>query len=34
VPEGGRVLLGSGGVPMVRDGSVLLPPNSLVIIGR
>jgi maltooligosyltrehalose trehalohydrolase len=32
VPEGGRVVLGSRGVPPVLDGAVLLPPNTVVII--
>jgi maltooligosyltrehalose trehalohydrolase len=32
VPEGGRVVLGSRGVPQVFDGAVMLPPNTVVII--
>jgi maltooligosyltrehalose trehalohydrolase len=32
VPEGGRVVMGSRGVPPVLDGAVLLPPNTMVII--
>jgi maltooligosyltrehalose trehalohydrolase len=32
VPEGGRVVLGSRGVPMVLDCTVMLPPNTVVII--
>jgi maltooligosyltrehalose trehalohydrolase len=32
VPEGGRVLLCSRGVPPVLDGAILLPPNTVVII--
>jgi len=34
VPEGGRVVLGSRGVPLVLDGGVALPPNTVVIISR
>jgi maltooligosyltrehalose trehalohydrolase len=32
VPEGGRVVLGSRGVPPVLGGAVLLPPHTVVII--
>ena len=34
VPEDGQVVLCSGGVPLVRGGSVWLPPNTVVIISR
>ena len=34
VPEGGRVVLGSRGVPLVLDGAVILAPNTVVIISR
>ena len=34
MPEGGRVVLGSRGEPLVLDGSVLVPQNTVVIIGR
>jgi maltooligosyltrehalose trehalohydrolase len=32
VPEGGRVVLGSRGIPPVLDGAIRLPPNTVVII--
>lgn len=32
VPEGGRVVLGSRGIPPVLDGVVMLPPNTVLVI--
>jgi maltooligosyltrehalose trehalohydrolase len=34
VPEGGRVVLGSRGIPLVLDGAVMLPPNTIAVIIR
>jgi maltooligosyltrehalose trehalohydrolase len=34
VPEGGRVVLGSRGIPLVLDGAVMLPPNTVAVIIR
>jgi maltooligosyltrehalose trehalohydrolase len=32
VPEGGLVVLGSRGLPLILDNVVMLPPNTVVII--